>query len=444
MVKRFKRAVNLKNNRVIKSITREGTVKLLIIVTLLNIFGLTPLRSEIVSSGKTYVYLAQDTALSLVDSLLVVDSTALELTALDSLSSDSTLVDSMLLDSTALTYNLQDSTLIDSTKLSKDSLNIFDKSEVIAGVMPLIEEKLLESNYVSKSDTVKTKKVEVRRPYSQLALERSPLFEKDTISVKSLTIYSLVAPGFGQLYNHQYIKIPILYGVLGGFASYGVIASNNYTKAKSKYNSAVANELSTTEIASYRKEMDRYNTQKTVMFAGAACTYIYSVADGILNYKGEIHPTRKATILSAIFPGAGQLYNKKFWKLPIVYGGLATFGYVIDFNNRGYQRFKTAYNLLTDGDDSTVDEFGGYYSESTIQNTRNSYRRYRDLGIIMMAGFYLLQIVDAHVDAYLARYDISNDLAMSIEPTIIDNNQPFKSAQSSSNKGFGMGLRFDF
>ena len=111
--------------------------------------------------------------------------------------------------------------------------------------------------------------------------------------------------------------------------------------------------------------------------------------------------------------------------MPIVLGGFATTIYCIDWNNRGYQRFKKAYRLRADYDanpeaypNGSQDEFGGRYSGTFLKNLRNSYRRNRDLCIILTAGLYVLQIVDAHVDAHLRDYDISDDLSVDINPTI--------------------------
>ena len=111
--------------------------------------------------------------------------------------------------------------------------------------------------------------------------------------------------------------------------------------------------------------------------------------------------------------------------MPIVIGGFATTIYCIDWNNRGYQRFKKAYRLKADYDanpdlypDGSKDEFAGRYNTSFLKNLRNSYRRNRDLCIILTAGLYILQAIDAHVDAHLQTYDISKDLTVSLSPSI--------------------------
>jgi len=124
---------------------------------------------------------------------------------------------------------------------------------------------------------------------------------------------------------------------------------------------------------------------------------------------------RKAALLSALLPGLGQGYNKKYWKIPIVYAGFGTFVYFIQFNQKGYLKWKQAYIDFPDYDL----DYDFPLTLEQIDRTKNSYKRYRDLSIIGTAGFYLLQILDATVDAYLFDWDISQDLSLKIEPTLI-------------------------
>ena len=114
--------------------------------------------------------------------------------------------------------------------------------------------------------------------------------------------------------------------------------------------------------------------------------------------------------------------------------------YMIDWNNRGYKRFKLAYDLVTDNNELTVDEFNGRYSADFLRNLRNNYRRNRDLCIILTGAFYLLNIIDAHVDAQLKDYDISDDLAVTVEPVISN----FYSMQQSQNNLVGFSIKFSF
>lgn len=259
----------------------------------------------------------------------------------------------------------------------------------------------------------------------------------DSMPLSRVSWLSVPLPGFSQIYNKQAYKLPILYGVVGATSVAYVQQNKLYKEYKDDYDYMVARNASRTDIDPVQTKMIRHNTYRQLLLAGAISSYMYFIGDGALNYKYEVSSIKKATTLSTIFPGAGQFYNKSFWKVPIVLGSFATMGYVIDFNSRGYTRFKTAYDLLTDGDDETVDEFGGKYSESVISNLRDSYRRNRDLSIIATAGLYLLNIIDAHVDAHLKDYDISDDLAsFSISPTLLDT--------SGSSLSYGITLSYSF
>ena len=146
----------------------------------------------------------------------------------------------------------------------------------------------------------------------------------------------------------------------------------------------------------------------------------------------EPHSPKKAAIYSAIIPGWGQAYNKKYWKIPIVYVGFGTIGYFIGWNNRYYDTYKTAYSDLTDDDpltDSYNDlEAAKYYDlndptdfnnfRTGLNKQQEYYRRNRDLLIISIIGFYGLNIIDASVDAHFFDFDISDDLSMNWQPTV--------------------------
>lgn len=121
---------------------------------------------------------------------------------------------------------------------------------------------------------------------------------------------------------------------------------------------------------------------------------------------------RKATILSAILPGAGQVYNGKAWKVPIIYAGFMTDIYFIQFNNRRYQVFRDAL-VASDNDEPTI--FPNLNREALVRNV-DYWRRNRDLTILLLAVIYGLNLIDANVDAHLSGFDISDDLTMAIEP----------------------------
>lgn len=141
-------------------------------------------------------------------------------------------------------------------------------------------------------------------------------------------------------------------------------------------------------------------------------------------------PTR-AVWMSALFPGLGQVYNRRYWKLPIVVGGFMGLAYATNWNNGQYQDYIQGYRDLTDSDPNTksyLDFFPPNVDESqldkswltrTFKSRRDYFRRNRDLCIICVVGFYLLCMVDAYIDASMAHFDISPNLSMDWSPTLM-------------------------
>ena len=151
------------------------------------------------------------------------------------------------------------------------------------------------------------------------------------------------------------------------------------------------------------------------------------------------NPT-KAVLYSAIFPGLGQIYNRKYWKLPIIYGGVAGLVYAISWNGSKYGDYSKAYKgiMLLDDDYSSWSALLGYgVNASDIVNNPSELQRYRDrfkrqkdmfrqnrdLAIIVSVGVYVLCMIDAYVDAQLYDFDVSPDISMRIEPVIIGPSQ---------------------
>lgn len=252
-------------------------------------------------------------------------------------------------------------------------------------------------------------------------------FISDSMSLRKVSMFSAVMPGFGQIYNKQYWKLPILYSTVGASLGMWIHQQNKYKPLKEQFEAMTDQGLKRTEeMNSLQREMIKHNTLKQTFMFTTIASYIYFIGDAAVNYAtNEVSAVNKATTLSTICPGAGQIYNKSYWRVPLVVGGFATTIYCIDWNNRGYQRFKKAYRLRFDYDQNpelypngSPDEFGGRYASSFLKNLRNSYRRNRDLCIILTAGIYLLQIMDAHVDAHLRDYDISDDLSVDVTPVL--------------------------
>lgn len=275
---------------------------------------------------------------------------------------------------------------------------------------------------------------------------RTP-FISDSMGLSKVCWLSLPLPGFGQIYNKQYWKLGVLYPLVG--ASVGMFAYENkqYKPYKAQYDQYLIDHgyMRTTELDAIQTEMIRHNTRQQIYAGLAIATYIYFIGDAAINYStNEVSQVKKATTLSTICPGAGQIYNKSYWRVPIVIGGMASTIYTIDWNNRGYKRFKTAYSLRVDYDKNpdkypggAADEFRGAYSATFLKNLKDSYRRNRDLCILLTAGVYMLQIIDAHVDAHLQDYDISDDLTMNLEPYF-----DYTTVGSNPAIGVNMSLKF--
>lgn len=138
-------------------------------------------------------------------------------------------------------------------------------------------------------------------------------------------------------------------------------------------------------------------------------------------------PTR-AVWLSALCPGLGQIYNRRYWKLPIVVGAFMGLGYGTSWNNKQYQDYFNGYKDIMSGDpdkksymnffppNTDEDSLNKDWLKSVLQSRKNFYRRNRDLCVICMVGVYLIAILDAYVDAQLAHFDISPDLTLDISP----------------------------
>lgn len=171
-----------------------------------------------------------------------------------------------------------------------------------------------------------------------------------------------------------------------------------------------------------------------------------------LNRKQWVPNPTKATWLALVFPGGGQIYNRKYWKLPIFYGGFAGCAYALSWNNKMYKDYMNAYKDAANNrwDSSNITDLlpPGYLDRvsksqltETLRKRKDTYRRYRDLSIFAFIGVYLLSVVDAYVDAELSNFDITPELSMRVEPALID----IKSGSSySPQKSVGLQCSFRF
>ena len=173
-------------------------------------------------------------------------------------------------------------------------------------------------------------------------------------------------------------------------------------------------------------------TDSTEVLSKTDSTEVLSKTDSIVLK----HSPTKATLLSVVLPGAGQFYNKKYWKIPVIYAGLAGMGYLVSFNDKRYQNYKKAYALRLDGDSSSVDEFANIYSDGDLKTLKDFYRRNRDLSYIVAGLIYILNILDADVDAHLFYFDVSDDLSFHLQPS-------FNYSAQNKPSG-GLSLTFNF
>ncbi len=133
----------------------------------------------------------------------------------------------------------------------------------------------------------------------------------------------------------------------------------------------------------------------------------------------KLHSPTKAAIFSAVLPGLGQAYNKKYWKIPIVYAGIGLITYFIVTNAREYKKYREAYSYVAAGDSGYIDnDYVGKYDEQQLLDSKNYHRRNMELSYIIGGLWYILNIVDASVDAHFFDYDVSEDLTIRLDPMI--------------------------
>ena len=135
--------------------------------------------------------------------------------------------------------------------------------------------------------------------------------------------------------------------------------------------------------------------------------------------KKSFQPIPKRALLFALIPGGGQVYNRKYWKVPLVYAGLGFSTYMIIDNKKKFNRYDQARKYRLDGDPTTVDEFVGLYSTEALFKVRGVYDKNLQVAYIWTGVIYSLSIVDAFVDAHLSNFDVGDDLSFEIQPSTL-------------------------
>lgn len=256
---------------------------------------------------------------------------------------------------------------------------------------------------------------------------------KDTIQIGTSFAGSMILIGGQQIYNRQYWKLPIIYGGLGATVGLGFHYRSQYTRSLADYNAALELDPETPYTVN-----DQAKKMSTWLFAGGAFIYWGTLMDGVINFKSDRYPLPgRATLYSLLIPGLGQVYNHEYWKVPIYWGCLIGSYHYWTLNRANYLKYRNIYLQATSDDV----EYKGPFPAETALYYRDIFRRYRDYSVLAMAAFYLLQVIDANVFAYMHDFEVNEDISMHIRPTVIS--PDFQYASRSSNAiGVSLGISF--
>ena len=237
---------------------------------------------------------------------------------------------------------------------------------------------------------------------------------KRTASLKTLTMGSTVFIGGNQIYHKQYWKLPIIYGGIGAGIGSGIYFQNQYNASGD----------------------EKFKTWSTLSYVGAGLVWWGSLMDGAVNFERGKYPNpAKSTVYSILLPGLGQIYNGEAWKLPLYYGLMAGSVHFLVDNDVQYRRWKWIHNMATTEDD-TVER--PPQPGETAKYYRDVYRRYRDYSILAVVVSYLLQVIDANVFAYMQDFEVTDEIAFRMEPSLI----PQTGFAQTPAVGMSIGLRF--
>lgn len=262
------------------------------------------------------------------------------------------------------------------------------------------------------------------------------LAHKTDLRIGTMFASSMVIPGISQIYNRDWWKLPVVYGGIGACAGFGGHYLHQYSMSKKAYEAAYAADPNTPLRIDYAAKQ-----KGTWLLVGAGLIYWGSLMDGAVNYKSDQHPhPGRATIYSILLPGLGQAYNGEYWKIPIYWGCIAGSIHFLYTNNTNYQRFKRIHNEATNPDV----EYTGPIAAETAVWYRDVYRRYRDYSIVATVLFYLLQVIDANVFAYMHDFEVSDAISMRLEPAVLPADNFYAMTPATVTGGSSIGLRLGF
>jgi len=250
---------------------------------------------------------------------------------------------------------------------------------------------------------------------------------------KQHSIHAALLPGWGQWENHQPWKTPIYAGII----TTGLTLSMMQRKTYNTYHDAqllrldkdsttidAFTQISTADllrISRKNKQLYHLAAYGTLFFYGMNIFDAYAFS----KIKKNTHSPLKAGWYAALMPGLGQIYNKKYWKLPIVYAALGAGIAAITINTKNYYTYSDAYRLRTDGDPLSIDPFDSglnYISDGNLLIYAKTFKDYRDISYLITGAVYALSIIDALVDAHLYHFDISDDLSLQAMPLFYQHN----------------------
>lgn len=290
------------------------------------------------------------------------------------------------------------------------------------------KQKAFKQSYTDPSDTTATDSTQVMFSFKEYF---GGLKHTRDARIGVVVGGSSVFIGGAQIYNRQYWKLPVIYGAIGAGVGGGLVYRRKWQQEGS----------------------EDFRRMSNWFFAGAGLAYWGALMDGTVNYRKDI-PVQagKATLYSLLLPGLGQAYNGEYWKIPIYYGCLLGSVHFYSVNRKNYLRYKWIYDQATNPDI----QYDGPVQESTAKYYRDVYRRYRDYSVLAIAGFYLLQVIDANIFSYMRDFDLSDDIELSLSPAVITDTPAYSYDQyalstgcrtgypGTNSQGFGLRLGLTF
>ena len=180
-----------------------------------------------------------------------------------------------------------------------------------------------------------------------------------------------------------------------------------------------------------------------LLMAAAPLTAHAQYADGFdipdSTYRA-LHKPNKATFMSSLVPGLGQYYNQKYWKIPIIYGGFTGLIYYASYNNYVYKKYRREYKWATDPDPNIQKK--SKYPAANTERLKDTWRRYRDICFIGIGALYLLQVIDANVDAHFFDFTIDKDLSIKADPMLMPDFTEVAGSRTSTPLGVNITVTF--